>query len=287
MLGKKKKIYSRRGKSYLLPTLVILFISAAAALGGALYWDKMQQEAENSIVASTKEEDVLVSPEEQTPEPKQEQEPEPEPGPEPIPTVVPESEEADSTYFADAAFVGDSLTQGIQLYEVMETNVVANKGVNLYTALDEDKIRVAEGYASIIEVLEELNPKKIYILLGANDVGWRSESDFKKLYTELLDEIQKQHPESLVYLQSMFPVTKTYSETDNGITNEKLVEYNKIILEIAEERGIYYLDVASCLKDETGALPEAVSPDGMHLNPDYYKKWFSYLSTHTVKVTEE
>ena len=47
------------------------------------------------------------------------------------------------------------------------------------------------------------------------------------------------------------------------------------------------MDVASCLADDTGALPEEVSPDGMHLPPEYYKKWFSYLQTHTVKVTEE
>lgn len=275
----------------MVPTLVILCVSVAVAWGGAVYWSDLQEK--RTANNPQKDETVMKVPERQEEEEDKEKDKDAETlqeepsKPEPPPTVVPEGEPAPEGYFADAAFVGDSLTQGIQLYDVIDTNVVANKGINLYTVLDEDKIRVAEGYTSVLKVLESLAPKKIYILLGANDIGWRSESDFKQMYVQLLEEIQKQHSDSIIYLQSMFPVTKSYSDTDNGITNEKLVQYNKIILEIAQERGLYYLDVASCLADDTGALPEEVSPDGMHLPPEYYKKWFSYLQTHTVKVTEE
>ena len=42
-LGRKKKIYSRRSSSYLVPTLVILCVSVAVAWGGAVYWSDLQE----------------------------------------------------------------------------------------------------------------------------------------------------------------------------------------------------------------------------------------------------
>ena len=56
--------------------------------------------------------------------------------------------------------------------------------------------------------------------------------------------------------------------------------YNKLLLDLANEKGCYYLDVHSALMDENGVLPEAASPDGIHLNAPYYKNWFNYLKTH-------
>ena len=49
------------------------------------------------------------------------------------------------------------------------------------------------------------------------------------------------------------------------------------------EKEVYYLNVAECMKDENGMLPDEASPaDGMHFGPDYYSKWFEYLKRHTV-----
>lgn len=296
---KKRKTYRRRNPQ-LTSTLVVLVISFAAALGGALYWDSVQKGDNTNVSMSV--EDTEKEPSNKADDAKPEevkdsensggetetqgQEPEKK-EPERSPTIVAECDWVDSEYFADAAFVGDSLTQGIQLYDIIDTHVVANKGINLYTVLDEDKIRVAEGYTSVLKELDRVQPKKVYILLGANDVGWRDEENFKELYSNLVDAIQKQHPEAVIYLQSMFPVTQSYSDTDNGITNEKLTQYNKEVLAVAEEKGVYYLDVASAMADSTGALPDEVSPDGMHINGSYYQKWFDYLKTHVVPETAE
>ena len=293
-----------------MPTAIILVVSFAAALGGALYWDSVQKPQGDTPAAQVQEQDtkkqdkqdkeekpkdnveevvLQAQGEPEIPVSKENTEtapetPAPEVKPEPVksPTVVEACDWVDSSYFADAAFVGDSLTQGIQLYDIIDTHVVANKGINLYTVLDAEKIRVAEGYTSVMKELQRVDPAKIYVLLGANDIGWRDETSFKNLYSQLVDAIQQQHPDAILYLQSMFPVTAAYSQTDNGISNDKLVEYNKLIVQVAEEKGAYYLDVASAMMDETGALPDEVSPDGMHLNGSYYQKWFDYLKTHVV-----
>lgn len=291
--------YGARRSSYVWPTLSILLVSLLAALGGAFYWDRLQQNDHSQdvhYVSETQEEIPLPPPEEPLPEDdplnlsntsSSLPEPEPEPEPEPLPVEVPLCDEVDTAYFSDAAFVGDSLTQGLQLYDILDTNVVANKGVNLQTVYQEDKIRVAEGYTSVLKELERIQPSKIYVLLGANDIGWRDEAAFRELYAQLVDSIQEQHPTAILYLQSMFPVTAAYSDTDNGITNDKLQTYNQEILSVAEEKGAYYLDVASVLRGEDGALPDEVSPDGMHLNAPYYQLWFDYLKTHVIQIPSE
>ena len=296
MLRKKrrKSMYSRKN-NFLLPTLGIFLVSIVAAFIGAVHWDKLPGkdksisednstlQAEISLPEPKSEtpisEDDDVS-EEEIPETEETEIEEIEEKPKERIVIVEECEKVSEDYFLDAAFVGDSLTQGLQLYDILDTNVVANKGINLQTVYKEDKIRVAEGYTSVLKELERIQPKKIYILLGANDIGWRTETAFKELYTELVVKLKEQHPDALIYLQSMFPVTKAYSDTDNGITNEKLSLYNETIIDIAKENNAYYLDIASILADESGALPDEISPDGMHLNAPYYKLWFEYLQCH-------
>ncbi len=274
---------SPRRSPQTIATLSILAVSFAVALGGAYYWDSVQQKDGNEMISVQEEEKENMDAQD-PPAPKEKsEEPAAQPEEQTPTTVVAACDWVDSAYFTDAAFVGDSLTQGIQLYEIMDTNVVANRGINLSSVMDPEKIPTANGPSSVFKELERIQPKKIYILLGANDISWRDETNFKNAYGNLVDEVKKQHPDALLYLQSMLPVTEEYSNKDNGISNEKLTHYNELILQIAEEKGAYYLDVASCLRDESGALPSDVSPDGMHLNAPTYRKWFDYLKTHVVQ----
>lgn len=312
MFHKRKKSYYGRRSSNLMPTLLILVVAMVAALGGALYWDKQQDEAEAAEQAAlsqpvVEEEITLPDPEadgvvavaaedeEQPAQPSEEQSAEnKEEGSneenEDVPEVkavtstagstVPACEEVDPSYFADAAFVGDSLTQGLQLYDILDTNVIANRGINLESIYNADKIRVAEGYTGVFDELERIQPAKIYIQLGMNDIAWRSEKDFTRLYGELIDKIHTDFPDAELYIQSIFPVTNWYALEDNGIDNEKVVTYNQHLLDLCAEKGCHYLDVHSALIDENGVLPDEASPDGIHLNAPYYKDWFQYLKTH-------
>lgn len=321
MFHKRRKNYYGRRSSNLMPTLFVLVVAMVAALGGALYWDKQQDEAEAAELAAlsqpvVEEEITLPDPEddgvvavteesEETPAESSEEEPAEEADeksdeeqdeeneeaseeqPQEIKAVtstagstVAECAEVDASYFIDAAFVGDSLTQGLQLYDILDTNVIANRGINLESIYKADKIRVAEGYTSVFAELERVQPAKIYIQLGMNDIAWRTEKDFTRLYGELIDKVHDEFPDAELYIQSIFPVTNWYALEDNGIDNEKVVTFNQHLLDLCVEKGCHYLDVHSALIDENGVLPDKASPDGIHLNAPYYKDWFHYLKTH-------
>ena len=50
-------------------------------------------------------------------------------------TTTTTTQAQDDTWFSDAAFVGDSRTEGLILYTGLETEVFAEKGLNVRTAL--------------------------------------------------------------------------------------------------------------------------------------------------------
>lgn len=73
-------------------------------------------------------------------------------------------------YFDDAAFVGDSITEGIKLYEIMSNaTVIAARGINLDNVFTDDQIRTAQGNTTVMGALEQANPKKS-ILCSAQTV---------------------------------------------------------------------------------------------------------------------
>lgn len=224
-----------------------------------------------------------------TPEPAPEQSaaPEPEP-PQTTAGAVALSGAVDSSYFDDAIFFGDSISTGIPLYHMADNAaVVAMTGINpdninYRQAIDtgeEERVTLLQAAAAHGE------RGKVYIMLGGNGLGLDMDA-FIRGYKTFLDSVQQQYPGAVIYLQSITPVVEGYqNEFVPDIDNDKIDEYNREILALAQREGVYYLDVASALKDPEGNLPTEASPvDGMHFTPEYYTRWFDYLKTHTVQT---
>ena len=202
---------------------------------------------------------------------------------------VPESDWASTSYFDDAVFVGDSITDGIKLYGVMNNaTVIAHTGINPETILYKEVIKTDEGTVSVLDALAQVDAGKIYIMQGANGVAFINQEKFIEYYGQLIDEVKAIHPDATIYVQSILPVTAAKS-SDPLYSNDKIDSYNQALLELTEEKQVYYLNVAEAFKDENGNLPDEASPkDGMHFGVDYYTKWFDYLKTHTVEgITNE
>lgn len=310
-------------KKSLLIFLAVLILAAALALGVSAYWGKMQEKNEQQTAQAQaqgeipkevlsqeqlEESDLSQSdstePTESTQsdstestgqtQPEQEQ-PQQQPSQPDVTeltserilsssALVPNSgSSVGDEYFDDAAFVGDSITEGIKLYEVMtNATVVAARGINLDNVFTDDQIRTAQGNSTVMGALEVAEPKKIYIMFGANGVGWFTEQHFTDVYTKFVQAVKEQHPDSQIYLQSILPVTQEFDDSREDISNDKINRYNELVVEIAEEQKVHYLDVASAFKDEKGCLPEDSNGDGMHFGNKYYQKWFDYLKSHTV-----
>lgn len=196
---------------------------------------------------------------------------------------VPKGEWAPSEYFDDAIFVGDSLTEGIKHYDVMSnTTVLAGTGVNLDSIYTKQVIKTGDGDAkiSIMDAVAAAKPGKIYLMMGANSLDYQEE-DFLRGYGRIVDSLQQMHPDAVIYVQSIMPVTKAYADSRPNFSNERIDRLNLQLSQMAKEKGVYFVNTAESVKNGEGALPAEASSDGIHFGTTYYRKWFDYLREHT------
>ncbi len=190
-------------------------------------------------------------------------------------------ETVDDSYFDDAAFVGDSRTQGLMLYTGLgNATFYTAQGLMVDTFFTKKVIGSGENKLTIPDAMKQQTFGKVYIMLGVNELGWSYEDVFIQKYGELVDEVKKLQPEATVFIQSILPVSKAKSDRDKVYNNAKINRYNELIKEMAEKKGAVYLNVAEAVGLDNGALPEEASTDGVHLNKEYCLKWLDYLKSH-------
>lgn len=197
---------------------------------------------------------------------------------------VPQSEEVPEDYFSDAAFIGDSRTDGLLLYSgIKGATGLSYKGLMVSELEDKQvKFTVSGVTDTVMGALGKNTYGKVYMMLGVNELGWYNDQRFYETYSQEVQRVKELQPGATIYLQSILPVTQEKSDSHAYFTNENIVRYNGLIAQVAEEQQVYYLDVASALMDEGGALPAESSTDGIHLKKDGYKTWYQYLRNHAV-----
>lgn len=200
--------------------------------------------------------------------------------------AVPASGAVDDGYFADAVFVGNSRTQGLQMYGgVTGTTFWTNVGLTVSDVFTKQIAQVGSQWLTVADALKQASYSKVYIMLGMNELGWVYESVFKDDYGRIIDTIQESHPDATIYVQSIIPVShwKETSDSDNGTyTNANVIRLQKTLVELCGEKGVNYVNVAEVMQDTDGCLFAEATQDGTHLTPEYCKIWMDYLRTHTV-----
>ena len=198
---------------------------------------------------------------------------------------VPEREAVEDSYFDDAVFIGNSITEGFMLYGgPAGAAYMTDIGLMVDTVFTDQCVAVGEEKRTVMEALEETDFSKVYIMLGTNELGWVYGSVYQEYYGRIIDGIREINPDAVIYIQSILPVTAKKSAGEKVYTNERIAEFNGLLMELAEDRQVYYVNVAEAVADESGCLPEDSSFDGVHPTPDCCVQWMDYLRTHTVEA---
>lgn len=187
--------------------------------------------------------------------------------------ILAQSVSAGEAYFADAAFLVNSVSMGLEMYDY--DGLLS--GADFY---GEEELDAFDGVDYIRE-MESGDYGKIYIGLGLNELS-RDLDAVRACYGEMLEELMSYSNDSIIVLMSAPPVSAYKSSTNPNYTRELVLAYNAMLLELAEDWGVWYLDAYSALSDEDGYLPSEVTEDGMHFTPSWYKNWFSLLAEHYV-----
>ena len=199
-------------------------------------------------------------------------------------------EPVDWDYFDDTVMVGDSITYGMASYNYLSfNNVFAKIGLHQGTALTSKCVYTSKTTSySIADALSRALPGKVYITLGINAIYSAKNDSFYDNYQALLNKIKKATPDSVIIIQSIFPVTQKWAN-DNGKPNchEYIAYANSRLAQLAEENECYYLHTYEALCDDDGFLRSKFSGDGIHLSGKGYEEVFNYILTHPVESSGE
>ena len=192
----------------------------------------------------------------------------------------------DNSYFEDAAFVGDSRTDGFMIYSGIGCgeNLTSN-GLSIFK-LEEKKALTIDGQKyTLLEALALKQYGKVYLSLGVNELGYYDDQGFYDAYCKAIDDIRACQPNAVIYIQGLIPLNEDVIAQSGGpsyLTNEHLLVYNDLMRKAAEEKQVVFLDLNPEFTGADGQLPADASKDGVHLRKAYCEGWLDYLKTHTV-----
>ena len=211
---------------------------------------------------------------------------EPDSAPYDFSSPVPENDPVDNSYFQDAAFIGDSRTDGFLIYSGIGCgeNLTSN-GLSIFK-LEEKKAFTIDGQSyTALEALGRKQYGKVYLSLGVNELGYYDDQGFHDKFAALIDRVRETQPGAVIYLQTLVPVNPELCAENwpSYVNNDKVAVYNEIFKQLAEEKEVVLLDVGAALSTADGILAKENTVDGVHFTRAWYQEWLAYLQTHTVE----
>lgn len=193
--------------------------------------------------------------------------------------------EVSDDYFDDAVFIGDSRV--VSLYEYSdwkEATYYCSSGMTLGGVFKDPTGRWKDGNwkVNIADALQQEQYKKVYIMLGINDMGVGDLDYFMNHYTDMVNQIHEWQPDAIIYIMSIMNVSAERNAQGDYINNEAIRVRNERLKELDNGRDTFYLDVNSVVCDENGCLNAEYTFDGVHLYAQYVPLWTDYLKTHAI-----
>lgn len=200
--------------------------------------------------------------------------------------ILKETEDGGKEYSDEFIFAGDSTA----LYYVINKQITGKRlwhkeGIDPETALTSSiYINHIDTKKTFVENFKEKQPEKVIMTLGTNSAAYMEPAYFIKNYKKLLNEIKKVSPNTLIIIQSIPPVAKSYDSKTNTINNDKINKLNYYIAEMCQELKLPFLNSAESLKDSDGGLKDGYYiKDGIHLSKSGNEIMMKYFETHMYK----
>ena len=158
---------------------------------------------------------------------------------------------------ADVVFLGDSITDYGEWHEIFTDIKVVNRGINGDTT---------KGVLNRIDSVLQVKPKKVFILIGVNDL-LKDEYTNEEILTRYKEIINKSSGKTKVYVQSIL-----FSRGRWSRVNPRVIQLNQELEEYCGQKNIPYIDLNSKLTPD-GYLSKEDSLDGIHLSANGFLKW--------------
>lgn len=155
--------------------------------------------------------------------------------------------------------LGDSITDGVEWYELLENNKIQNRGISGDTTY------------GVLNRLGSINKsiKKVFIMIGINDIAsYKSVDEIYNNYLKIIEILEKEGTK--VYIQSILYLGNDYLNAKKF--NLQVSELNLKLQNLAKNKNIVFINLNSIFAS-TGYLEKKYTSDEIHLNGEAYVLW--------------
>lgn len=156
--------------------------------------------------------------------------------------------------------------------EFFDNNKILNRGIGG---------DITTGVLARMDEVIRHQPSKLFICIGTNDLARGIEvSNILENYNSIIDAIEKESPQTKIYVQSVLPVGK---KLVFGHQNIKIEPLNMEIEKMCAERNIIYINLYPDFLDEKGFLKSKYTNDNLHLLGEGYLLWMKKIEKYIVE----
>lgn len=132
--------------------------------------------------------------------------------------------------------------------------------------------------------IEGIKPRAAMILVGTNNLGQELKEQPEWAAAgvrKVVDAVRAASPDTKILLLALFPrggekkdavgMFKNTKPTDS--IRQRVVETNKLIAEIADDKTVFFMDIGSIFVDADGSVRSDLMPDHLHPNEAGYQAW--------------
>jgi lysophospholipase L1-like esterase len=160
-------------------------------------------------------------------------------------------------------FLGDSITERCEWNELLGNLKIIQRGISG---------DITEGVLERLDEITSRKPKKLFLMIGVNDLRRNISSDsIMANYSKIIERIKGNSPETRIIIQSVLPVNSAFK--DAKTTCAKITELNQKIKSFASKEGLPFLNLFPEFVNRKGELNEELTSDGLHINGKGYLIW--------------
>ncbi|WP_298288659.1 GDSL-type esterase/lipase family protein [uncultured Lutibacter sp.] len=167
----------------------------------------------------------------------------------------------------EVIFLGNSITEGGDWKVLFPKVNAVNRGISG---------DVTDGILNRLDEVLSSKPKKIFLLIGTNDLARGKSVDYVLNNTKLiLQKIKTDSKNTKIYLQSVLPYNPNVGTKFSGHKSKQqdVLVLNKKLKKLSKKLNVKYVNLHKKFKNKQGELREELTYDGLHLSENGYVNW--------------
>jgi lysophospholipase L1-like esterase len=170
----------------------------------------------------------------------------------------------------EIVWLGDSITDGGEWSELFPKQNTLNRGIS------------SDNTFGVLHRLNEVtrrHPKKIFLLIGINDIARNIPVDvILGNYQKIVERIKQESPSTKIYIQTLLPTNNSFTNFPNHQNKtDKVLAVNNGLKTIAAKQSATLIDLYTAFLDAEQKLDKQYTNDGLHLMGAGYQHWKNIL----------